>query len=105
MSYDISLEACDAAFAAFVADRTLTVNPADRHSVFGPKRNALEHFATYGVALWVRASGKATLFYRDNEGRQRQRTWTSVRFKPDAQVVDVLNGALRNLATTQSRGA
>jgi len=38
----------------------------------------MAHFREHGVALWLRANGKATLFFRDQRGRQSQKTWASV---------------------------
>ena len=62
--------------------KTLTVPQAQIDSgaaVSGPRYVAREAFKASGVALWLRASGKATLFYRDSEGRARQASWASFR--------------------------
>lgn len=57
----------------------LTVYPAHLHTITGPRHLALDHFKRYGVALWLRANGSATLFFRDSLGVSRQKTWAKTR--------------------------
>ncbi len=56
--------------------RTLTVYPEHVHTITGPRHRVLDHFKKYGVALWLRANGSATLFYRDAKSIRRTKTWT-----------------------------
>ena len=65
-----------------MTNRTLTVDPAHEHTVFGPRHRAESHFREHGIALWVRANGRATVFFRDREtGRRRRKTWAKVASK------------------------
>jgi hypothetical protein len=57
---------------------TLTVDPNSRHTIVGNRLQALRHYTENDVALWVRATGKATLFYSE-DGKRRQKTWNSIR--------------------------
>lgn len=59
---------------------TLTVNTQCHNTVVGSRQQVDRHFNEFGVALWLRACGKkATLFYRDQLGKKRQRTFSKIR--------------------------
>lgn len=53
---------------------SIGVLPTDPHAITGPRSRVEDHFRAEGIALWLRANGSATLFYRDN-GRRRQVSW------------------------------
>lgn len=55
------------------------VRANDPHLVAGTRRAVKAHFEWYGVCLWFRANGNATLFYRDATGQERSKTWHKLR--------------------------
>lgn len=61
-----------------LTQNTLTVYPDHFHTITGSRRSVLSHFKEWGVALWLRANGSATLFYKDNRGIRSQKTWSKV---------------------------
>lgn len=54
---------------------TYTINPNDPRTVIGTRQKARRVFREHGIAVWVRACGtRVTVFYRDEEGKRRQRS-------------------------------
>lgn len=65
---------------------TITIRPNDAHAITGSRDRVMAHYRAHGVALWLRANGRATLHYSD-AGRMRTHTWsrfTIARFNADA---------------------